>query len=199
MKALVAIIVTLSVPLMLLNVLGGLVSGIWLAILGKWSAIFAGLVGMLGSVMLLGFAMMPGILLMVPAAKFAAKENYLGMYVFALGGSAYLFSLIAFWCTCVMWYFMQKATDGGAVPLMIWSYGIALGPLGYMASKEVEDNSSGLVVFFAAIAYVSAGLWVLIGRPSVLNVLVLMGSVLGVGMLTLFASSIAMLRAGKDS
>ena len=35
MKALMALVTALSIPLMILNMLGGIVSGIWLAILGE--------------------------------------------------------------------------------------------------------------------------------------------------------------------
>ena len=39
MKALMGLITALSVPLMILNILGGIVSGIWLAILGRWGTV----------------------------------------------------------------------------------------------------------------------------------------------------------------
>ena len=44
MKALMGLIAALSAPIMILNVLGGIVSGIWLAILGQWGTVGLGIV-----------------------------------------------------------------------------------------------------------------------------------------------------------
>jgi hypothetical protein len=55
----------LSIPTILfmsLNFFGGIVSGIWLAVLGQWWAIGYGIAGLFFSSTLLGFAMMPGLL-----------------------------------------------------------------------------------------------------------------------------------------
>ena len=38
MRVLMGLITALSIPFMILNMSGGVVSGIWLAILGEWSA-----------------------------------------------------------------------------------------------------------------------------------------------------------------
>ena len=47
----VATITALTVPIMLLNLLGGIVSGIWLAILGEWGEIFRGILFMVVAVL----------------------------------------------------------------------------------------------------------------------------------------------------
>src|SRR4051794_29268627 len=111
MKALNAIIAALVIPLILLNVFGGIVSGIWLAILGKWNPIFVGILGIFGSTMLLSFALMPGILLIIPAAKLVERNKQVAAFLFMFAGSAYTFCVIAIWCTSVMWLFMQKAAQ----------------------------------------------------------------------------------------
>jgi len=199
MKALIAIFAALSVPIMLLNVFGGIVSGIWLVVLGKWNPIFIGILGLFGSSFLLAFAMMPVLLLVLPAAKFAERKNYVAMYIFAFAGSAYTFSVITIWCTAVMWFFLQRATEGALVPLLLWSYGVAIGPLSYMASKESDNEGSVFTVFFAALAYIAAGLWVLFGDPTVLHVVVLMACIMGVGMITMFASSVTKLGGSENA
>jgi hypothetical protein len=83
MKALVGLISALSIPLMLLNMLGGIVSGIWLAILGEWGAVGAGVLGLFVSTSLLGFALMPGLLFAVPAAYCLEKGKTIGLVFFA--------------------------------------------------------------------------------------------------------------------
>jgi hypothetical protein len=39
MQAFLALIVVLSAPLWFLNMFGGIISGVWLAILGEWGSI----------------------------------------------------------------------------------------------------------------------------------------------------------------
>ena len=43
MKRLTGLIAALTIPLMILNMLGGIVSGIWLAILGDWGTFGLGI------------------------------------------------------------------------------------------------------------------------------------------------------------
>jgi len=198
MKALVGLITALSIPIGMLNLFGGIISGIWLAILGKWSPIFMGFLGLLGSTFLLGFALMPGLLFAAPAAKFAEKKIYSGLYFFAFLSSLYTFAVITIWCVFVMRYFMADATEKSYIPLMLWSYGVATGPLGYMASKERDNEASIFTVFFASLAYITAGLWAIFGRPTILDVLVLFGCVMGVGMLTMFAHAVASSKQNEE-
>jgi len=200
MKALNAILALLLGPIMLLNIFGGIVSGIWLAVLGMWNPIFIGLIALIGSSFLLSFALMPGILLVIPAAKFAENKRYFVMGVFVFAGALYTYSIIAMWCHEVMWVFVQKATSmGSLVPLLLWSYGVAIGPLSFMASKEEDNEFSAFLVFFAALSYIASGLWVLLGNPTTLQVLILMVSVLALGMFTMFAISMIKLRGTEGA
>ena len=57
MKALLALFSALALFFMVLNTLGGLVSGIWLAVLGEWWAIGFGLFGVFGSSFLIAVAL----------------------------------------------------------------------------------------------------------------------------------------------
>jgi hypothetical protein len=79
MKALMALITALSIPLMILNMLGGIVSGIWLAILGEWGAVGTGILFFFVSTWLLGFALMPSLLFAAPAAYCAKKGKTFGL------------------------------------------------------------------------------------------------------------------------
>ena len=71
-----------AVPLSLVNIFGGIVSGIWLAILGEWGVIGTGVLAMLISGMALGIAMMPGLIFAVPAATMLENGNKIGGYIF---------------------------------------------------------------------------------------------------------------------
>src|SRR5207237_7369565 len=82
MKALTAIITALSIPLMILNMLGAVVSGIWLIVIGQWTPVVEGIVWFIVSSFLLGFALAPGLLLAAPAVWFAERRKILGVVFF---------------------------------------------------------------------------------------------------------------------
>jgi hypothetical protein len=70
-----AILGLASIPVMLLNFWGGIVGGIWLAILGKWDLIGLGIVSMLISSFGLGLALTPGFLFLAPAGLALDRGN----------------------------------------------------------------------------------------------------------------------------
>ena len=73
----VASLTTLSVPIMFLNLLGGIISGIWLVILGEWSEIFRGILFMVVSGFVISIALMPSLLFAAPAALAIQKGKKL--------------------------------------------------------------------------------------------------------------------------
>lgn len=152
------ILSALSTPLIVLNILGGIVSGIWLAIIGEWAAIFIGLLLTFVSAVVLGFALMPVLLLLAPAVHYSKKGNSLVSFFFRTLSNIYVLVLVSIWCFYVMSLFVRGATEDSLIPRLIWSYGVALGPWIHMARKEQGDSFEGfaslIVTFFAEIAYV---------------------------------------------
>ena len=63
MKPILMLFTALGIPLAILNMLGGVVSGIWLALLGEWGSIGYGVLAMVFSGFVLGIALMPSLLL----------------------------------------------------------------------------------------------------------------------------------------
>lgn len=180
MKALTAIITALSVPLIILNMLGAIVSGIWLAVLGQWRPIGFGILSFFVSSFLLSFAMMPGLLLVAPAAWLAEKGKILGVVFFGTLSNLYNVALVTLWCCGVLYFLVTDATDSTLIPRLIWSYGVATGPWSYFASQERGDGSEGfasfVAVFFAQLAYL------------VIMFLVLFTSITLLGAVEIFAS-----------
>ena len=64
MRALLGLMSVLAVPLMIVNMLGGIVSGIWLAVLGEWGAIGYGIAALVVSGLVLSIVLMPALLLL---------------------------------------------------------------------------------------------------------------------------------------
>src|SRR3546814_11554160 len=105
MKALENLMGAFSVVLVLLNALGGVVAGIWLAILGEWGSIGYGLMFGIGGAMLISFAMLPGMLLAGPAVMMDKKGIKYGFYLFGFLIAVYTFGVLTAWCLFVLFFF----------------------------------------------------------------------------------------------
>jgi hypothetical protein len=186
MKALTGIITALSVPLVILNMLGGIVSGIWLAFLRDWRTIGLGIAFFFASTIILGFVLMPSMLLMAPAAYFAEKGKTIGVVCFGTLSSLYTLALIAIWCCGVLFLFVNDATASNIIPRLIWSYGVATGPWAYMASKEQGPGSEGLAssiaTFLAQLAYLVIMVLVLITPITLIAAIKIFGGFMLVGL-----------------
>lgn len=186
MKALMGLIAVLSVPLMILNMLGGLVSGIWLAILGEWGAIGFGILLLFVSHWLLAFALMPSMPLYVLAAHCAGKGKTFGLFCFSALGSLYIYTLITVWCCGILYLFVKDATVSSLIPLLIWSYGAATGPWGYMAYKDRDSagefSGSAIATIVSQFAYIVLMLLVIFTPLTVLGAIKVFGGVMLVGL-----------------
>ena len=93
-----AILSAMTAPITILNLLGGIVSGIWLAFLGEWGAIGKGIMFMVVSGFAISIALMPGLLFAAPAS--IAIEKGKKVLVAFLGSLSVLYTvgLITVWC-----------------------------------------------------------------------------------------------------
>ncbi len=105
MKTLLALLGALTGFFLVLNSLGGIVSGIWLAILGEWGAIGIGLVLVFVSTGVLGVALLPATGLAV--AAYAARRSRAGLLFLGLLSNLYIAALITVWCVGVLVFFMH--------------------------------------------------------------------------------------------
>lgn len=144
------LITTLSIPILLLNVLGGIIGGIWLMVAGEWSLFIGGLLYMMFGAMIIGLFLMPSLLFAAPAAAFAEKRKYVLFFIFGLLGIAYTYGLIA----VSTYYVADIALSSQSAPLwasLLWLYAVVLAPWQYMASKEQDNTSTGMTTFFLAL------------------------------------------------
>lgn len=150
-----AFLSALVMPLMMLNIFSGLVGGIWLAILGKWKLIGAGL--------LLSFAMpWAYAIISLPAFGLAAlailakeKGSKINLFVLGFLSSIYNYVLLSLWNIVVLSNYLRGTESGSFVPHLLWAYSIAMAPLGYMASKEPPDSTGTTIgLFFAEVCFI---------------------------------------------
>lgn len=196
MQALMSLLV---IPLMLLNMLGGLVSGIWLAILGQWWAIGFGILGLIISRFLIGLALMPSLALSAPAMMLLEKGRVAPAIPLLILNTLYTYGVITAWCMFVFFFFMRSATHESFIPLLIWSYGAATGPWAVMAAEEQRGGSSAdgsaIAIFFSQLAYVAVGVTAIFFDTSKEDLTALFSAIMGLAMLLQFALTVMTISA----
>jgi len=170
----------LVIPLALMNSLGGVLAGIWLAILGQWGSIGYGILFLIGSAIALSIAMAPGLLLAAPAAIFHEKGKMLAAFAFGFLSSLYTVAVLTVWCIAVLFFFMKRADASSIIPTLLWSYGVATGPIAWLAQKELQAGNEFSMVssFFAQLAYLLVVLALLFTGVTLLDVLEIFGVVM---------------------
>jgi hypothetical protein len=150
MKALVAIF---QFPIMILNIFGFAVSAIWLLFIGEWKVVIVGLVVSVFAPKFLGFALLFGMIVDLPAHYFAKRGVAVGVYFFQFLSSAFTYIIIGSWCGAVIFACIHNAPPHAFWPLLIWSYGVATSPWSYMAQVD-QGIASILGVFFTQAAFI---------------------------------------------
>jgi len=164
-----ALLTTLGLLVGLLHLFGGFIAGVWLLFKGAFWALGAGVLALLLARVAINFALLPGMWLFgVPAAVFErAGRPRLAKPFHALVGANTVLVMTA-WCFLCAWFFLSRSEPGTRLPLLLWSYAIALGPWIRMAAQDAaKDASLGVVApagatattvtFFMQLAYLSAG------------------------------------------
>lgn len=196
MRALIALLI---VPLMLLSLLGGIVSGIWLAILGQWWAIGYGVAGLFLT-FILGLIQMPGLLFGIPAVLLLERRRTVLAFPFILLSQLYTYAVVTAWCMLVFYLFISRASQDSFWPLLIWSYGVALGPWMFLAEKDQQadpDAPATFTTFFAQISYIVTALVVILDGVPLLTLTMIFGGVMLIGMLIQTAVEFTKLRLEK--
>ncbi|MDD5055362.1 MAG: hypothetical protein PHZ00_03785 [Candidatus Peribacteraceae bacterium] len=192
-EVMVLIMTICTIPIMLLNVFGGIISGIWLAILGEWNIILLSIVLFFASTFTISIALMPSMLLIAPAAVLLQRGNKLWLFFGALN-LLYTFVVIIIWCMWILNTYVNAANDRSLLPILIWSYGTALGPWLYFASKERDNSSTMFTTFIVALSYIVAMIMMWFG-VSIQNVIVTFTAIVLVsGIFQLLALFPAMMR-----
>lgn len=141
------------VALIVVNLLGGLVAGIWLAVLGEWQTIFLGFA--------LSFAM-PWAWMIASIPTMAIAGIAMGKadrtsdasppLMLVVPGALYTNSLICAWVLLCFWFFANRIDDNPTAPFLLWAYSTTMSPLAYMASKERDGNWAESLGILGAIA-----------------------------------------------
>jgi len=148
----------LTMPLIIFNLLGGLVGGIWLAFLGEWATIGRGLAGMFGGALLCSFLMFLGMMFQMPGIKMWESRKFFAR-IFAIPmlliGHAWIYIVMTGWAIgAFQIIFRDVSGQSSVLPHGLWAYAVAVGPWSFLLQKDVDaGNDHGEIpVFFLQIA-----------------------------------------------
>lgn len=140
--------------MIIINFFAGIISGIWLAILGNWAVIFYGL--FLSFVMPFAYSIvaLPTMAILPLIVKAVEKKSKFFTVLLGLVNVLYSNGIIVAWTYFVFTEFTKNANGLIAVPLILWGYSTVIAPLAYMAKGEAPDNTgTSLGIFLAQAGY----------------------------------------------
>jgi len=143
----------LGVPIMFLNLASGIFAGIWLAILGEWLLLGIGILFLFTSHWLLALLMLPSLPIAGLATYFYEKKNplrHLLSYISILYTNI-LIVVTFFFAYSICSHYYNGNIGLGYIPYLLWSWGMALGPWQYFASKEPDNEFSVNTLFIHSV------------------------------------------------
>ncbi len=195
-----ALLKVLGPPIVLLNLLGGIVSGIWLAIFGQWGSIGVGVLIIVVGGVGISLALMPSTVLFdAPAAHFENRGRRSAAYFFAFLSVLYTYVVMTVWCVCVLVYFVNRAEARSLIPTVVWSYGVAMAPWSWLAQKDQGNWASGVSTFFGEVGYIVMMLMVLLLRVTVADAMMAFAAVMVIGLIVQFKMLVTMQRLMRES
>jgi hypothetical protein len=111
---------------------GGVVGGVWLAILGEWSSVGVGLVSALAGASVISLGLMPGLAF----AAGAGSERPRVAVASGLLAGVWATAAITAWCTLVVTVLLSKADSAAIFPHVILAYSAAAAPIAVLSEKE---------------------------------------------------------------
>lgn len=133
MKSLITIFL---LPIILLNLAGGIVAGIWLIAVGKWVLIVSALISTIVATWILGLLIAPTLIFARPLTW--ATERGKHTLIFILGAllSMWTYALMLFYSVGSFIFIFNNYEGGMKLPYLLLAYAVSTGPWAYMAKGE---------------------------------------------------------------
>jgi hypothetical protein len=126
------IMAPMSVVVLLANLFGVLISGIWLLFLKQWNALGIGIGAMFGATLIAtliaAVLVMPSFLIAAPAALFTKGRLKFIAIPFLVVSNVWWSVALVGWGALALWGVPQLGAQKAFIPLVIWSYEIATVP-----------------------------------------------------------------------
>lgn len=154
MRTLSKLVDGLSVPILFLNLFGGIVGGIWILFLGEWQLLLAGLLWlMFGGVSIISLVLSPGTFLQHLASNTSNKNTlfWLGFLSQAYTGLLIILSCWLAFSSSTRFFHAGSSTT--LIPYLLWAWDLGLGPWQFLASKEPNNEYTYISLTSASIFY----------------------------------------------
>ena len=145
--------VLVSLPILLINSFGGIIAFVWLMFESEWTLIIKGVIAFFVSSFVLGIAFLPAAGVSLIGMFFYIKKiKFLAFPIFYIATLLNI-AVISIWTLFVFSAaFMNSSSETSLIPITLWAYGVAVGPIQYMASKEGSENvGAQLLTTFSAL------------------------------------------------
>jgi hypothetical protein len=144
----------LVVPIMLLNIFGGIIATIWLIAIREWPLVVISVIAVLIMSFIIGIVLLPAALFALPGIAMVKKGTGILGHFLIFCGLLYTYGLLWFWSMLVFWWFINQfeIDGGGLIPLMLMAYVVATAPVAIMASKDREPSTAATITTFSIMA-----------------------------------------------
>ena len=145
--------VLVSFPILLINSFGGIIAFVWLIFESEWTLIIQGIVAFFVSSLGLALALLPAFgVALIGMFFYKMKIKILAYPIFYIS-TLLSIAVISIWTLFVFSYALDNSSpETSLIPITLWAYGVAVGPIQYMASKEGSENvSSQLLTTFSGL------------------------------------------------
>ena len=145
--------VLVSFPILLINSFGGIIAFVWLMFESEWTLIIQGIVAFFVSSLGLAIAFLPAVgVALIGMFFYKMKIKILAFPIFWIAALLNI-AVISIWTLFVFSYALDNSSpETSLIPITLWAYGVAVGPIQYMASKEGSENvSSQLLTTFSTL------------------------------------------------
>lgn len=139
-----------TLPIMILNLLSGIIGGLWLAIVGQWVVLIMGLCLIMIGSFLVNISLAPWFLLLTALSANKWLENSPpAIVILAFLSNVFMFGVMGISAIGVFWYLVNvsHATDGAVVPTLLLSYSTAVGIWSRWAQQDPSDINLNALLF----------------------------------------------------
>jgi hypothetical protein len=152
-----ALLKLILVPLLLFNLLAGIVGGVWLLLLGEWRMLGGALLATILGMLLSGTVSRPGMLALAHATLLRAKGGPLRVaYLLLFAGILWACIVMSAWALCWFEYFRSRSVNISIVPRLLVAFSVATGPWEYMAQRDPRTGGPSFGLLFFKIACFTA-------------------------------------------
>ena len=194
-----AFLAIFTLPIIFLNLLGGIVAGIWLIIIGEWGLVIWAVLFTILSTWIVSLLLMPGLLLALPLTWAIEKRKYFLLYIFGPLNIVWTYVVMTAWCVISFMYVLNNYESGSIWPYLLLGYTVATGPWTYMASKEGPDATGSIMgAFFCCLGGIVMMIVTLFSSSvNMLQLLICFGSVMLIAWIVQIIIFIFTLKAEK--